>query len=113
MSKLTPDGTVAAGTFADPAISGKRGPCLGDAPNSIFLGGQRNSEFDQGSGAVQRHPAVPDPRDQGPRNRARWRSAAARARAVASAGARPAHAPDVAPVLRLARKSVVKGKRGS
>src|SRR3546814_6956700 len=26
MIKLTPDGTVAAGTFADPAISGKRGP---------------------------------------------------------------------------------------
>src|SRR3546814_1320128 len=50
MIKLTPDGTVAAGTFADPAISGHRGLSIGDAPNSIFLGGQRNSEFYPGSG---------------------------------------------------------------
>src|SRR3546814_16752048 len=57
MIKLAPDGTVAAGTFADPAISGKRGPCLGDAPNSKFLGGQRNSEFEQGSGEVHSQPA--------------------------------------------------------
>src|SRR3546814_8651556 len=47
------------------------------------------------------HSAGPEPRDQDPRNRARWRSAAARARAVASDGARPAHASDVAPVLRI------------
>src|SRR3546814_966964 len=81
------------------------GPCLGDAPNSIFLGCQRNSEFDQGSRAMQRHSAGPEPRDQDPRNRARWRSAAARARAVASDGARPAHASDVAPVLRISPRS--------
>src|SRR3546814_9616203 len=38
---------------------------------------------------------------KGPRNRARWRIATARTRAVAFDGARPAHAPDVAPVLRV------------
>src|ERR1700740_64440 len=76
------------------------GPYLGDAPNPILLGSQRDAELDQGGRAVQRRATLADPCYRSPRKRTRRRIVAAGAGVVAPHGTRPPHAPYAAPVLR-------------